>query len=79
MATISVIEAKTHLAKLLDRVAKGEKIVITRHGIPAAVLVPVSEETTELSHGELVRKMRALRKRVRPDKMSVREMIKACR
>lgn len=75
MATIGAFEAKTHLAALLDRVAKGEKITITRHGIPAAVLVPVGEGTAKLAHDELVRQMRALRKRVRPDKMTVREMI----
>lgn len=75
MATIGSFEAKTHLAELLDRVAKGEKITITRHGIPAAVLVPVGERATKLDHSDLVKEMRALRKRVRPDKMTVREMI----
>jgi prevent-host-death family protein len=75
VATIGAFEAKTHLAQLLDRVAKGEKITITRHGVPAAVLVPVGEETAKLAHEELVHQMRALRKRVRPDKMTVREMI----
>ena len=40
MQTIGAFEAKTHLAALLDRVAKGEKITITRHGTPAAVLAP---------------------------------------
>ena len=35
-------EAKTHLAALLDRVANGGKITITRHGIPAALLVAVA-------------------------------------
>lgn len=33
MGTVGAFEAKTHLAALLDRVAKGEKITITRHGI----------------------------------------------
>src|SRR3982074_3398007 len=36
METVGAFEAKTHLAALLDRVAKGEKITITRHGVPAA-------------------------------------------
>jgi prevent-host-death family protein len=34
-------EAKTHLSRLVARVAAGEEIVITRHGAPAARLVPV--------------------------------------
>lgn len=75
MQTIGALEAKTHLAALLDRVAKGEKITITKHGIPAAVLVPVIETQPKLSHREIVAGMRALRRRVKPDKMSTREMV----
>ena len=75
MATIGAFEAKTHLAALLDRVAKGEKITITRHGIPAAVLMPVGHAETKLSHKEIVEGMRTLRQRVKPGKMSVRDMV----
>ncbi len=32
--------AKTHLAQLLDRVQRGDRITITRHGTPVADLVP---------------------------------------
>jgi prevent-host-death family protein len=41
MAEVGAYEAKTHLAELLDRVERGERIVITRHGRPVAHLVPV--------------------------------------
>lgn len=75
MASVGAFEAKTHLSELLDRVARGEKIVITRHGIPAAVLVPVEEAPRKRSHREIVDGMKALRKRVKPGKMTVREMI----
>jgi prevent-host-death family protein len=34
--------AKTHLPKLLERVEKGERFVITRHGKPVAELIPVA-------------------------------------
>ena len=37
---VGTYEAKTHLPRLLDQVAKGERITITRHGHPVAVLVP---------------------------------------
>jgi prevent-host-death family protein len=40
MTSVGSYEAKTHLAELLDRVARGEKILITRHGEPVAMLVP---------------------------------------
>ena len=36
MAEVSVAEAKAHLSKLLDRVERGEEIVITRRGKPVA-------------------------------------------
>ena len=75
MASIGAFEAKTHLSDLLDRVARGEKITITRHGVPAALLVPVTEAAPKMTHKEIVEGMRALRKRVKPGKMSVREMV----
>ena len=75
MDTIGAFEAKTHLAALLDRVAKGERITITRHGIPAAVLVPAAGAAAKLSHKDIVEGMRALRKRVKPGRMSVRDMV----
>ncbi|GMV05650.1 MAG: hypothetical protein AMXMBFR53_19270 [Gemmatimonadota bacterium] len=37
---VGAYEAKTHLAALLDRVERGERVTITRHGRPVAVLVP---------------------------------------
>jgi prevent-host-death family protein len=38
--TVGAYEAKTHLSALLDRVAKGESVMITRNGRPVARLVP---------------------------------------
>lgn len=75
MAVVGAFEAKTHFAELLDRVGKGEKITITRHGVPAAILIPVGDTKRKLTHEEIVEGMRKLRKRVKPGKMSVREMI----
>jgi prevent-host-death family protein len=43
MITVGSFEAKTHLSALLDRVAGGEEIVITRHGKPVARLVRIEE------------------------------------
>lgn len=43
MQTIGAYEAKTHLGQLLDAVAKGERITITKHGVPVAMLVPPSD------------------------------------
>ena len=44
MEIVGSYEAKTHLPKLLDRVAKGERITITKHGVPVAILVPVDNK-----------------------------------
>ena len=75
MASVGAFEAKTHLSDLLDRVARGEKITITRHGVPAALLIPVEEKEGKLTHQEIVEGMRALRKKVKPGKKTVREMV----
>lgn len=40
MNTVTALEAKTRLGELLDRVARGEEIVITRHEKPVARMVP---------------------------------------
>lgn len=40
MESVGAYEAKTHLPRLLDRVARGEEIPITRNGRPVARLVP---------------------------------------
>jgi prevent-host-death family protein len=42
--TVNIHEAKTHLSKLLARVANGEEIVIARAGRPVARLVPYLED-----------------------------------
>lgn len=40
---VNVHEAKTHLSKLLERVRRGERIVIGKAGKPVALLVPYVE------------------------------------
>ena len=40
MATVTAFEAKTRFGELLERVSKGEEVVITRHDKPVARLVP---------------------------------------
>jgi len=46
MTDIGAYDAKTHLPKLLERVEKGERFVITRHGKPVAELIPVATRDT---------------------------------
>jgi len=48
---INVHEAKTHLSRLLERVAHGEEIVIGKAGKPVAKLVPYREALGPRSPG----------------------------
>lgn len=40
MSTITAFDAKSRFGELLERVARGEEIVITRHDKPVARIVP---------------------------------------
>ena len=41
---VNVHEAKTHFSRLLERVNRGEEIVIAKAGKPVALLVPYGEK-----------------------------------
>ena len=40
---VNIHEAKTHLSRLVEQAARGEEIVIAKHGRPRARLVAVPE------------------------------------
>jgi prevent-host-death family protein len=42
MTSVGAFEAKTHFSQLLERVERGEEIVITRRGKAVARLVPAA-------------------------------------
>ena len=42
---VNIHEAKTHLSRLLQRVAAGEEVTISRAGVPVARLVAVQPRT----------------------------------
>lgn len=43
MISVNIHEAKTHLSRLLERVAAGEEILISKAGKPMAKLTPLSK------------------------------------
>lgn len=49
--TVNIHEAKTHLSRLLARVAAGEEIVIAKGGKPVAALVPLGTAAQERKPG----------------------------
>ena len=55
--SVGSFEAKTHLPRLLKRVAKGERITITRRGVPVAVLVPPEPLKSRMSVEDALRAM----------------------
>ncbi|MBI4541104.1 MAG: type II toxin-antitoxin system prevent-host-death family antitoxin [Gemmatimonadetes bacterium] len=75
MTKIGAYYAKSHLSELLDRVQRGERITITRHGRPVAELVPAPgspDRTVDEAIGQIL----ALRKgrRLGSD-LTVRDLI----
>jgi prevent-host-death family protein len=63
MGTVNSAHAKTNFGSILDRVAAGEEIVITRHDKPVARIVPEGRHSLE-SVREAVEGLRALRERM---------------
>ena len=47
MESVTALEAKTRFGQLLERVAKGEEVIITRHEKPVARLVPEGRRNLE--------------------------------
>ena len=74
METVGAYEAKTHLPKLLKRVAEGHSITITKHGVPVAVLEPYDPEKN-VDVRKVIQALQAFRMSNRLDGLSIREMI----
>ena len=64
MSTVTAFEAKTRFGELLDRVAKGEEVVITRHDRPVARLVPEGAQRLD-DVRQAVAGLRGLQARIR--------------
>ena len=76
-ASVGTFEAKTHLSALLERVARGKTITITKNGIPVAKLAPLNSHSqrTRPSHREVVKEMRELRGQTRGGPFHISDMI----
>jgi prevent-host-death family protein len=61
MTSIGFYEARTHLSELLDQVARGKTILITRRGKPAALLAPPPAEPKK-DVRQVIAEMKALRR-----------------
>ena len=76
MATVGSYQAKTHLPELIERVSRGEKIIITRRGVPVAMLAPPPRQS-DRDVRQVVEEMLAFRDKFGPKlgKMTTREAI----
>ena len=63
MASVTAFEAKTRFGQLLERVVRGEEIVITRHDKPVARMIPEGRASRSSVRNAAV-KLRALRQRI---------------
>jgi len=74
MPEVGAFEAKTHLPKLLERVQKGERFVITKHGHPVAELVPFRKRDPDKIRAA-INSLKAFQESHNLDGLSVLEMI----
>jgi prevent-host-death family protein len=65
MKFVSVRELRLQTPKVLKRVAKGEKVIITKQGKPRAALIRLTEDEIEdvvLTHPSFLREIEAARR-----------------
>ena len=74
MKTVGAYEAKTHLPRLLAEAARGETILITKHGLPVARLVPPQGETSR-DAGAALDQWLKIRQTITLGGLSLRELI----
>ncbi|CAN5289739.1 type II toxin-antitoxin system prevent-host-death family antitoxin [soil metagenome] len=75
MQSVGSYDAKTHLSELLDRVARGETILITRYGTPVAKLAPAGP-ASDRNPGEVFQEILEFRKGRRLTAAEARELVK---
>ena len=73
MDQIGAFEAKTRLSELLDRVERGQEVIIARRGRPVARLVPAAADASQRA-AEAVRRLLELRRGTRLGGIDWREL-----
>ncbi|HEY2827463.1 MAG TPA: type II toxin-antitoxin system prevent-host-death family antitoxin [Pirellulales bacterium] len=73
--TIGAYAAKAHLSELLEKVAGGEEITITKHGTPVAKLVPVKKKSTPEERRAAIESWRKMAKGLSLGGLKIRDMI----
>ncbi len=72
MITVRASEARAYFPRLLERVARGERIIITKHGVAVAVLTPVPSGRGDRK--QVIAALKAFRRGRRLEGLSLREL-----
>src|SRR5262249_37839586 len=73
---IGAYEAKTHFSELLERVAQGDEVTITRHGSPVAKLVPGKRKATPDERRAAMEKWKESRKGLSLGGLKIKDLIR---
>jgi prevent-host-death family protein len=73
MRTVGAFEAKAKIAELLDKVAAGETVLITRRGEAAALLTP--PEKIQYSRAKALSEIKRFRKSCKTGKVDIEALI----
>jgi len=76
MKRFGAFEAKTHFSELLGDVIKGEKFIITKHGVQVAMIIPFAKKDDGIDPvKDAIRAIKKLRKGITlGKKLSIRKM-----
>jgi prevent-host-death family protein len=72
---VGAYDAKTHFSELLEKVAAGEEITITRHGTPVARLVPVTKTSTVEKRRAAIARIKELSQGLTLGGLKIRDLI----
>jgi prevent-host-death family protein len=75
MEQVGLFEAKNRLSELVTRAEEGEEITITRHGHPAARLIPAVRVFDREKARKAIAKMRRLRRGVKLSGLKIKDLI----
>ena len=74
---IGVLEAKNRFSELLDRVERGERVVITRHGKPVAIMNAAQNRPSKADVERIIAEVSAARSTL--PKVSIEDTIETIR
>lgn len=78
MDEVGILDARNNLSALVERVEKGDEVIITRHGKPVVKLTAIDADEERAKRREAIRQIREMRQSISPnalDGTSIKELI----